>query len=268
MRFYLFGDENKPVILLLPGTCCTYKRNFGTVIPLLMEHFYVVCASYGGFDETEDSIFIDMEHTLKEIEDYIKQNFQGAIFAAYGCSMGGSLVSLLVERENVHINHAILGSSDMDQSGPLAARLQGKIVSSMIYKIFQTGKLPGILQRRWDKKSLGQDPYYVQMFKMFGLGSTDLRYVKKQSIYNQFTSDLITPVGMQIDVAGTQIHIFYATKMGEKYEERYRAHFKHPDIRYHDYQHEELLVCYPKEWASQVCSCCDIELNQSKEESL
>lgn len=54
MKIYSFGEETKPAILLLPGTCCHWKRNFGHVIPLLQEHFYVLCASYDGFDETED----------------------------------------------------------------------------------------------------------------------------------------------------------------------------------------------------------------------
>ena len=60
MKIYSFGEETKPAILLLPGTCCHWKRNFGHVIPLLQEHFYVLCASYDGFDETEDSTFPNM----------------------------------------------------------------------------------------------------------------------------------------------------------------------------------------------------------------
>lgn len=29
MKFYTFGHQNNPVLLLLPGTCCHWKRNFG-----------------------------------------------------------------------------------------------------------------------------------------------------------------------------------------------------------------------------------------------
>ena len=35
-------------------------------------------------------------------------------------------------------------------------------------------------------------------------------------MYNQFYSDLITEVGDYIDVKGTIVHVFYATKMGKK----------------------------------------------------
>lgn len=43
MRFYSFGHQNNPVLLLLPGTCCHWKSNFGSVIPLLEKDFHVVC---------------------------------------------------------------------------------------------------------------------------------------------------------------------------------------------------------------------------------
>lgn len=48
MKFYHFGNKEAPVIFLLPGTCCHWKRNFGKVIPLLESDFHVVCVSYDG----------------------------------------------------------------------------------------------------------------------------------------------------------------------------------------------------------------------------
>ena len=71
MKIYSFGEKTKPAILLLPGTCCHWKRNFGHVIPLLQEHFYVLCASYDGFDETEDSTFPNMLIETAKLENYI-----------------------------------------------------------------------------------------------------------------------------------------------------------------------------------------------------
>ncbi len=64
MKFYEFGEKTAPVILLLPGTCCHWKLNFGEAIPLLEQHFHVVCVSYDGFDETEDGDQI--EKTLQK----------------------------------------------------------------------------------------------------------------------------------------------------------------------------------------------------------
>lgn len=99
MKIYSFGEETKPAILLLPGTCCHWKRNFGHVIPLLQEHFYVLCASYDRFDETEDSTFPNMLIETAKLENYIQKNLGGQLFAAYGCSLGGSFVGLMVQRK-------------------------------------------------------------------------------------------------------------------------------------------------------------------------
>ena len=77
-------------------------------------------------------------------------------------------------------------------------------------------------------------------------------WITKQSIYNQFYSDLVTKVQHGIDVPGTTIHVFYATKMGKKYEKRYCTYFKNPDIRRHNMQHEELFCCHSAEWVEEV----------------
>ena len=60
MKIYPFGAKDAPVLLLLPGTCCHWKSNFGVVIPLLADSFRVLCVSYDGFDETEQSEFSTM----------------------------------------------------------------------------------------------------------------------------------------------------------------------------------------------------------------
>ena len=49
-----------------------------------------------------------------------------------------------------------------------------------------------------------------------------------------------------------KIHVFYATKMGKKYEKRYCTYFKNPDIRRHNMQHEELFCCHSAEWVEEV----------------
>ena len=67
MKIYPFGAKDAPVLLLLPGTCCHWKSNFGAVIPLLADSFRVLCVSYDGFDETEQTEFSTMlEETQKK----------------------------------------------------------------------------------------------------------------------------------------------------------------------------------------------------------
>ena len=253
MKFYRTGNPDAPVILLLPGTCCHWKRNFGEVIPRLTRDFQVVCASYDGFDETEDAIFPDMRTETEKIEAFIKENFGGSIHAAYGCSLGGSFAGLLVQRGNIHIGHAIQGSSDMDQDTVWKAKLRCKIAIPLLHRIVSTGEYPKLLRGLMEKK---RTPYRDRFMTMFGIGNGGLPFMNRESIYNQFYSDLVTPLEEGICAPGTTVHCFWAAKMGEEYLRRYQKHFKEPVIHRFDMEHEELLVLYPEQWAQKVKEVC------------
>lgn len=255
MKIYEFGDSDRPAMLLLPGTSCHWKLNFGKVIPLLQEKFHVLAVSYDGFDETENTIFPDMITETKRIEDYIKENYGGNIFAAYGSSLGGSFVSLLVGRQNIHINHAIIGSSDMDQADGIVANIETAIVEKIMGKLVREGKLPKFAKLLVDKCDDKKREYLYAIIGAFSGEGNGQPYVQLESIRNQFYSDLVTEVGENISADGTEIHVFYATKMGAKYEKIYRKHFKNPDIIRQNYEHEELLFMYPKMWYQEILKC-------------
>ena len=88
----------------------------------------------------------------KKIEAYLKTRCGVHIRAAYGCSLGGLFVGLLVARQNIHIAYGILGSSDLDQASPLAAKLQADFLLPLIVPVVRDGKLKvNFLQKRLDK---------------------------------------------------------------------------------------------------------------------
>ena len=161
-----------------------------------------------------------------------------------------AFVGLLAARRNIHMDYGILGSSDLDQTSPLAAKLQTNLLLPLLYPVIRDGKIKSrLLQKRLEKRK-SEMGGYVQAF-MEMLGGARL-YVTMQSCKNQFYSDLVTPLPDKIDVPGTEIHIFYALKMGKKYRARYEQHFARPVIHEQDLQHEELLACYPERWAQLV----------------
>ena len=253
MKFHESGLWDAPVLMLLPGTCCHWQRNFGHVLPLLNQRFHVVCASYDGFDETESTVFTTVTDQVEKIEAFVRDNFGGHIHAIYGCSLGGSLAGMLVERGSIRIAHAILGSSDLDQEEGLSARFKAWLIGKVLYGIMQKGQLPRWMQKRLEAKPAEQKAYLEKMLTMMGLRDRSMAFVKRESIRNQFYSDLITPLGTDIHAAGTTVHCFYAKKMGDVYLERYHQHFARPHIVEHDLLHEELLLCQPEKWVHEVC---------------
>lgn len=258
MKFYEFGNQNNPAIMLLPGTCCHWKNNFYQVIDLLKESFYVVCASYDGFDETEQTEFPDMITETKRIEEYITEKFHGKIHAAYGCSLGGSFIGLLMQRKQIHMEHGILGSSDLDEQEVWKAKLQAKLFIPMVYHVIHKGSINGLILN-FIKRRKGEE--YAEKFlnMMLGVDGQKLDFVTRQSIENQFFSDLVTELEDGIDVTGTSIHCLYAAKMGKIYLKRYQQHFKNLHIVKHDLQHEELLACKPKEWVETIKKCVNMK---------
>jgi len=261
MNFYSYGDASKPVILLIPGTCCHHSI-FDEVVPLLTDRCHVVVVSFSGFDETENTVYKDMDTETSFIESYVIKNFAGHIACCYGCSLGGSFVAYLVQRGIIRIDHAIIGSSDMDESHGLSAVVKSKLIAHFMTKWIYMGSLPNWL-KKMNKKEIAKHPekeaYLTKFMNMFLTPSLVGGKVKKKSVYNQFYSDLVTVIDKGIKRDGTTIHVFYAVKMGTQYAERYKAHFAEPDIRRHDMYHEELFACYPKKWVEEVFTCMFIQ---------
>jgi len=260
MKFYRFGNPEKPVFMTLPGTICHWKLGFEEYIPELTRYFHVVCVSYDGFDETEDTVYPDMPTEAGKIERYVNENFNGRVFCIYGCSLGGSYAAYLLQRRQIAIDHIILGSSDMDQASGFSARLQSRIVAGIMYGILKNGRLPGWMQRANEKKMQKhpETKEYREKFIALFTGA-NMSFVKKESVYNQFYSDLVTEIENGLQVLGSVIHVLYARKMGEKYLQRYRQHFPQADIRPQDMEHEEMFVCHHDLWLKEVLACCGIE---------
>ena len=145
-----------------------------------------------------------------------------------------------------------LGAKDWNDLRKLVAKIQASMVVPFMYKMAHTGALPKFMQKKLNKTDGAKKELYNGFLNMFGIGKGGSPWITKQSIYNQFYSDLVTKVQHGIDVPGTTIHVFYATKMGRKYEKRYWTYFKNPDIRRHNMQHEELFCCHSAEWVEEV----------------
>lgn len=257
MTIHEFGDKSNPVLMLLPGTMCYWKGNFGHIIDELSKKFLVSVVAYTGFDESDNESYKSVEDELKKIESYIKTHYQGKICAAYGCSLGGTFVAHLAARHNIHMQYGIIGSSDMDQAGKFKAKIMSGLVVKVTYNFIHTGAYNSkFMQKRFQKQMAEPDPYNRAFVAMTGRDKYDMSFITKESLKNQFQFDLTTPLPEQIDNGETEIHVFYAKKMGEKYLKRYQKYFKNPVIHEQDMRHEEFFCIHPKDWCALVEKIC------------
>ncbi|MBR1797824.1 MAG: alpha/beta hydrolase [Clostridiales bacterium] len=253
MHIHEFGDNKKPVILLLPGTMCHWKGNYDKVIDTLKEDFLVAIVAYTGFDESDKEDYKSVTDEVAKIEDHVNANYGGHIRAAYGCSLGGTFVAHLTARHNIHMDYGIIGSSDLDQAGNFKANLMASLMVKVTYNFIHTGKYnSGFMQKRYEKQMADPDPYNKAFVGITGRDKYDMSYISKESLKQQFKSDLVTPLPKNIENVETKIHVFYAKKMGDKYLDRYKTVFKDPVIHEQDMRHEEFLGVYPEQWCKLV----------------
>lgn len=257
MKIHEFGSRDNPVILLLPGTMCYWKANFSGVVDELSKKFLVAVVAYTGFDETDSESYTCVEDELEKIEKYVNENYNGKICAAYGCSLGGTFVAHLTARGNIHMKYGFIGSSDFDQAGKFKANVMTSLMIKLTYNFIHTGKYKSkMMQKRFQTKMADHDPYNRTFVALTGRDKYDMSFITKESLKNQFYSDLVTPLPEQIDNKETKIHIFYAKKMGEKYLDRYKKYFKNPIIHEQDMRHEEFLGLHPEKWCELIEKIC------------
>lgn len=184
----------------------------------------------------------------EKIENYIRKNHGGRVDGAYGSSLGGSFVGLLVQRKRIHIDHAFIGGSDLDQGGKIVAGLLTMIVSPMFSGACKSEIKREKLKAKLQKKgAVGDGDKSLEFANDF---IDNMQTLHPKTITRQFYSDYITPLEDNISVEGTTVHIIYAKQMGEKYYRRYIKHFHSPDIHEFDMKHEDWL--YDDKWHQPV----------------
>ncbi len=233
MEFKETGRQDGKTLMLLPGTACDYQTNFGTVLNRLGEKYHLICVNYDGFDG-KGTIFPDMITVTEKIEKYIQENHGGRLDGAIGSSLGSSFVGQLIQRENIHMDHGIFGSPDLDQSGKFSAWLQSKLVVPLLTGFTRNEKKKAKTKEKLKSFFEMSDETADRFMECFSRFSPE-------SIKNEYYTDLLTWLGEDISVENTKVHFIYANKMGEKYLRRYRKYFRNPDIREFDMQHEQWL---------------------------
>ena len=214
----------------------------------LAEKYHVIAVNYDGFEGDPNVLFTDMITVTEKIEDYIRKQHGGRVDGAYGSSLGGSFVGLLIQRKRIHIDHAFIGSSDLDQGGKLKARLLTALVGPVLSGACKSEQKRAKLKAKLRRKAGPEDS--AESLR-FAEGLIDgMRQLNPKTVTRQFYSDYVTPLENDIHADGTTVHVIYARKMGEKYGERYRRYFRDPDIHEFDMKHEVWL--YDEAWQKPV----------------
>ena len=112
MNFQLFGNKEAPTLLLIPGLGVSYEI-FLPLIRLTEDKFRIIAAEVDGFTLGRHTRFTSVDDQAAQVIAYIKAHFDGHLDCAYGLSLGGKILSRVLERDELTIDHAILDAAPL-----------------------------------------------------------------------------------------------------------------------------------------------------------
>ena len=112
MTIQRFGKQQAPTLLLIPGLGVSYEI-FLPLIKLLEDRFRILAVEVDGFTLGRKTRFTSIDDQAAQIIAYVQQHHNGHLEVAYGLSMGGKILSRMMECNEITIDHAILDAAPL-----------------------------------------------------------------------------------------------------------------------------------------------------------
>ena len=112
MNFNVFGNKNAPTLMLIPGLGVSYEI-FVPLVNLLENDFQIIAVEVDGFVLGKHSRFTSIDDQASQIIDYVKANHNGSLDCVYGLSLGGKILSRMMERNEIVIDHAVMDAAPL-----------------------------------------------------------------------------------------------------------------------------------------------------------
>ena len=143
MDFKLYGNIEAPTLLLIPGLGVSYEI-FLPLIKLLEEKFRIIAVQVDGFTIGVNTLFSSIDDQAGQIIGFVRQHCGGHLDCAYGLSLGGKILSRILERNEIIISHSILDAAPLL---PLPRWLVGPLRHYQSYNVWTCYHWTGFWKR-------------------------------------------------------------------------------------------------------------------------
>lgn len=240
MEFRSFGKEDAPVVMLIPGLGVSYEI-FEPLIELLKDRYRVVAVEVDGFILGRHTHFTSIDDQAAQLSNHIASQLGGRVECIYGLSLGGKILSRVLERGEVVVEHAILDAAPLL---PLPRWLVGPLRHLQCLNVWTCYHWTGFW--RWVFHSHYFDVLLDECRKIYPYGGGRAVLDGYKSVY---TNKLCS-------VCDTDIHYWYGSQ--EAFVARAQArHLQrlHPALNIEIFpskNHGQLLVDTPEEVARRI----------------
>lgn len=245
MNFNVFGNKNAPTLMLIPGLGVSYEI-FVPLINLLENDFRIIAVEVDGFVVGKHTHFISVDDQTVQIIDYVKKNYEGRLDCAYGLSLGGKILSRILERDEIVVNHAILDAAPLL---PLPKWLVGPLRYLQCLNVWTCYHWTGFW--RWVFHSHYFDVLLDECKKVYPYGGTKAVLDGYKSVYTNKLNF----------INGNDIHYWHGTKEAFVAKPQVK-HLKslYPNVNVEVFKkmnHGQLLIDCPEEIAKRILLSCD-----------
>ena len=196
MDFHVYGIKGKPSLLLLPGLGVSHEI-FLPLIEQLQGRFYIIAAGVDGFLIGKPSRFTSVDDQAAQVVRYVQSELNGHLNVAYGLSLGGKILSRMMERNEIVIDHAILDAAPLL---PLPKWLVDPLQYYQAFNVWTCYHWTGFW--RWVFRSHYFDVLLDECKKVFPFGG-------KQAVRDGYKSVYTNKLE---SIQGADIHFWYGTK--------------------------------------------------------
>ena len=240
MDFKHFGREDAPSLLLIPGLGVSYEI-FLSLIGLLRDKFRIIAVQVDGFTIGKYTRFTSIDDQAAQVIAYVKVHLDGRLDCAYGLSLGGKILSRVLERDEITVDHAILDAAPLL---PLPKWLEGPLRYYQSVNVWTCYHWTGFWRRVFHSHYF--DVLLDECRKVYPYGGRRAVLDGYKSVYtNKLES-----------IHGADIHFWYGTL--EAFAAKPQAeHLKklYPEVKIEIFpkmNHGQLLVDHPEEVAKLI----------------
>jgi len=166
MLFNVYGDIDKPSLLIMHGMMNEWKVCYEKFHRLTSDFCLIFPAMDGCYDGSVN--FTSFADQCQQIEDYVREHFDGKLDMVYGISQGATLMDELLSRNQISIRAAVLDGLYVARQGAIV----GKMMARQLLKIQKNG---------------GELPWGIRHIMMPLTGMTDKDVVSFSCIYTGFS---------------------------------------------------------------------------------